>query len=375
MLTFIASAVLGASSSQASAAQPSEEWSTLDRELDALTASLAQPSATPSIGGWIRTRYANAGDVDTDTVAPGSQDLGGFNLDSARLFITGRAADGYGYTLSAEGGDGAISDAAGASVASDVLSLLDAYASVTLGDRGSASIGRFSATFLWSSGIEDRRLMFLDRGFLGEAWDGRDVGFELSGSVDRFNWWAAVQNGSDSTADEYALSSRLSYHVLGEGLRGVEGCNGLGDDEHLTIGVAWFDDTGLDDGTAVGADALFAKGRWSGIAEIVDFDDDVRPGAAINPSTGAVIPSAASITGAETPWNVSVGYMLAPEEWEIAARYQDLDDDDETTVVTAALDRYITGHDAQWTLQFDHVSSDAAALEADVWAVGLTVGF
>lgn len=370
MLTSIASAVLAASSSHASPPQPSKEWSTLDRELDALTASLAQPSTGPTIDGWIRTRYANSGDVDTDTVTPGSQDLGGFNLDNARVSITGQAAEGHAYTISFEAGDAAISDAAGTGVA-----LLDAYASIAVGDWASVSIGRFSATFLWSSGIEDRRLMFLDRGFLGEVWDGRDVGFELSGAVDRFNWWAAVQNGSDSMADEYALSSRLSVHVLGESLCGMEGCHGLGDDEHLTIGVAWFDDTGLDDGTAVGADALFAKGRWSSIAEIVDFDDDVRPGAAINTSTGAVIPSAASVTGAETPWNVSVGYMLAPDEWEIAARYQDLDDDDETTVATAALDRYVAGHDARWTLQFDHADSDAAALEVDVWAVGLTVGF
>ncbi|MFN0243197.1 MAG: porin [Planctomycetota bacterium] len=375
MFTFTASAILATTTSHTPAAPPRHAWSALERELDALTAGLAQPNAGPTVGGWIRTRYANSGDVDTDTVTPSSQDLGGFNLDNARIFITGRAADGYGYTLSAEGGDGAISDAAGASVASDVLSLLDAYASVTLGDWASVSIGRFSSTFLWSSGIEDRRLMFLERGFLGEVWDGRDVGFELSGTVDRFNWWAAVQNGSDSTADEYALSSRLSYHVLGASLRGDEGCHGLHDDEHLTIGVAWFDDARLDDGTAVGADALFAKGRWSSIAEIVDFDDDVRPGAAINSSTGAVIPTAASITGAETPWNVSLGYMLAPDEWEIAARYQDLDDDDETTVVTAALDRYIAGHDAKWTLQFDRARSDAAALEVDVWAVGLTVGF
>lgn len=329
---------------------------------------LASASPQPSglaLGGWLRTRYATSSDVTS-----GGNDLGSFNLDDARLTFSGNVADGYDVVVSVEGGDPAISD-----VTSPGIGLLDAYTAVKLGDSAAVYVGRFSVTFLWSAGIEDRRLVFLDHGFLGEATDGRDVGVEFSGAFDRFNWWAAAQNGSDANGNELALSARASVHVLGDSLCSSEGACGLGDDEHLTVGVAWFDDQNLDDGTAIAADVLFAKGAWSGIAELVDFQDDIRPDAAINTASGIVIPSGTAVTGAETPWNMSVAYMLVPDQWEAALRWQDLDDDADTTIVTAAVSRYTAGHNVKWTLQFDSASSDTATLDTDTLAAGLTVGW
>lgn len=269
------------------------------------------------------------------------------------------------------GRSSAVSDATGSDVA-----LLDAFAAVQLGDWASASIGRFGSTVLWNAGVEERRLLFLDRSFLDEVWDGRDVGVELSGAIEQFNWWAAAQNGADGPAEELGLSARASYHLLGESLCGREGVQGLEPDEqHFTVGVGWFDDTSLDEGTVVGADLIFAKGRWSGVAEIVDFEDDIRPSPSINASTGTLIPSGSAANGAQTPWSATVGYLIASDAWEIAARLQDLDDDAETSVFSAAITWYVDGYDAKWMVQVDSSESDDGALEVGAIALGLTVGF
>jgi hypothetical protein len=344
-------------------------WTALDRELDALALTATSQDKGPSISGWLRSRAAFSSDVDASAAA-GSQDLAGFNMDDIRLVLSGSAAEGWSYTVSLEAGDPAISDASGSGVG-----LFDAYATVALGDQAAVSIGRLSATFLWSSGIGENQRLFLDKTFVGEFWDGRDVGFEISGSAGGFRGWAAVQNGSDSVSEELALSARVSFHVLGDALPACEGSCGLGEARQLTIGAAWFDDTGLDEGTAIGADVFFASGRWSASAEIVDFGDDLGPVAAVNSSTGAVIPGAIGATGAQTSWNAALAFALVPDTWEIAARWQDLDDDAGTTIASASVVRYVAGHSIKWTAQVDSADSDDPALEVDTLAVGLAVGF
>jgi hypothetical protein len=350
------------------------EWSSLDREIDALAAALEEPPSGPDFFGWIRSRWAMSEDVDASSAA-GDQDLGGFNLDSVRLGLSGEIRPGYGYTLSFEAGDALVSDAGGAG-GGGTVSLFDAYASIKLGERAGLTVGRFSATVLWNTGVEERRLLFLDRSFLDESWDGRDVGFELTGSAGPFNAWAAIQNGANGAGQDVAFSARASVHLLGDSLYSREGALGLAPDEqHLTLGVGWFDDQALDDGDALGADLVFAKGRWSAVAEIVDHGRDIAPTPSLNPATGAVLPGSASATGAETPWSATVGYLLVPDKWELGLRWQQLDDDADTTAASAAINRYVAGHDAKWTLQLDTIDSDDPALEADTLAVGLTVGF
>lgn len=348
---------------------PHPHWQELDHAIDELALTATSQDTGPSISGWLRSRAAFSSDVDASAAA-GTQDLGGFNLDDVRLVISGSAAEGWSYTVSLEAGDPAISDASGTGVG-----LFDAYASIALGDQAAVAIGRLSSTFLWSSGVGENRRQFLDKTFLGEVWDGRDIGFELSGSAGPWNGWASIQNGSDAVSEELALSARVSFHVLGDALPACEGCCDLGDAQRLTLGAAWFDDTGLDEGTAVGADAFFASGRWSASAEIVDFGDDLRPVPTVNPSTAVVIPGASGPTGVQTSWNAAVGFALVPGTWEVAARRQDLDDDAGTTIATASVVRYVAGHAVKWTAQFDSADSDDPALEVDTLAVGLAVGF
>ncbi len=351
-------------------AHAGDEWLRLDQEIEALAQASTQAPATPQVHGWITTQFAWSGDVDTST-APGNQHLGGFDLDNARLIISGEAAPGIGYTISAEGGDPAVSDAAGTG-----LALLDAVASVQLHEDLTLTTGRFSVTVLWTAGVEERYLLFLGRSYLDEVWDGRDIGFELYYHPGRFHAWAGVQNGFDGAGDELALNLRANYHLLGNAQYVYEGAQELeADEEHLTLGMGWFDDTSLDDGSALVGELGFAKGRWSAIGEVSDFGDDVQPTPVVNTATGFVIPSGPSAAGSQTAWGATLGYLLVPEAWEIAARFQDLDDAANTTVASASVNRYLAGSAAKVTLEYDIQSSDDPTLDVNTIALGLMAGF
>lgn len=339
----------------------------LDLELHSLAADARPADSTSTLSRWMQSRFAYSGEVDTSG-APGDQDLAGFQIDSARLAWTWTPARDVSGTISVEAGDPAISDSSAPGVG-----LLDAYASVKLAQHVGVSIGRLSQTVLWSSSLDENRRILLDRSFLGEVLDGRDVGVELSASLGRWNAWIAVQNGSDLAGDGLGLSGRLSCSVLGAELPAREGGIAAPDGEHLTVGLAWFDDTDLDDGTLLAADSFFTSGRWGASAEWVDFGDDVRPLPVVNASTGAVVPSVAGAAGAQSAWNATVGFVLEPDAWEIAARWQDLDDTAETTLGTLGVARHAGS--ARWVLQYTHAHSDDMSLDGGAFAVGIFVGF
>jgi hypothetical protein len=88
-------------------------------------------------------------------------------------------------------------------------------------------------------------------------------------------------------------------------------------------------------------------------AEVVDLDEDI---------------------GDATPWDVTGSYMFS-DMYEVAARYEDADDTNDTTVWRVGVNRYTQGHDIKWVAQFASSDSDLAALEVDEFALGLVVSF
>ncbi|MBK7874906.1 MAG: hypothetical protein IPJ77_04015 [Planctomycetes bacterium] len=343
-----------------------------DEELARELAQLAAPPSAGTLSGWLQARYAWSADVD----ANGARALAASQLDTVRLAWSWGDSAPVSGTVSLEAGDPATSDA------ETGVGTLDAFLVLALSSSWSVTVGRFSSTVLWSSGLSARERLFLDSSFLGEAWDGRDVGFEVAFARGRWNAWAAVQNGSDATGDGFALSARVSVQAL----PAREEHDALGSESRLVLGAAWFDDTRLDDGAALVADASYASSRWSIGAEWVDFGEAIGPEPVTNAATGAIVPSIAGAAGARSSWNASGAVGLIAGEWELALRWQDLDDAAETTVATAALVRLVddrrtadgtrgAGPSARWIAQFDHARSTDRDLEHDVFALGLVVGF
>ena len=112
-------------------------WTDLDKEIEALSASLSQDGGT-SFSGWLRTAYVNSGDLEIDDGDGGTNDLGGFAVPNARIRWEGSRGD-YGFFIQYELADGL--GTAPAQQAVDVgfngaagTDLLDAFITFPIGD-------------------------------------------------------------------------------------------------------------------------------------------------------------------------------------------------------------------------------------------------
>ena len=288
-------------------------------------------------------------------------------MDNVRAEFSASQGD-YGIWIALEGVN------SGGTSSNDVH-VYEAYGTFRITDGISGQMGQFRAPFLWSALISNNHQVLLDRTFNGQVWEtaGMQDGVQLSGAFDMLNWWFAFQNGNDSVGEDFRMTARASFNVLGTGIGWQEGAFGASDETQLTIGAAYSDDTNFSDGVSYCVDLGFTQGPFSAHAEMVDYDDDVQFDALINTSTGVLNP-AFTTPSVETPWSATVGYMITPDQYEIIGRYEDLDDLDDTAVWTVGIVRYVVGHDAKWTLQYSSSDSDVAGKEADTVALGLTVG-
>ena len=345
-------------------------WTSLDREIASLQENLSAASAGgPRIGGFLRIRGSFSNDVDIDPVAPGGQDLGGFTLENVRVQVDGDPRAGWRYHVSIEAGHQAELD----TFSGPGVDLLDAWVDADLCKGASVRMGQFCSVFLWAPCNEERNLLFLDRSFIGENWDGRDVGAQLAATYGPLDAWVAVQNGFDGKETHDATTARAAYRVLGEGGWCCEGaCFGGG--HRLVLGAGVFEDRMMEHGPAVGVDALYVQGPFSAHAEVVHYGEDMRPMPDVDTQNGAIIPAMMDPAGAETPWDATVGYAIVPDVWEVALRGQFLDDEMDTSIYSVALNRYVGTRNIKWTAQFDRSQSDDAHLEYGAFGIGLTVG-
>jgi hypothetical protein len=333
------------------------DWSDLDRDLDLLASSLTPAQNGPTISGWIMSSYMSSSDVMF-----GGNDLGGFNLDDARLMLNGGIAN-VSVLLEVDGStdldfsQGVFGSTSGAGA----LAVLDAWAAWNITEELRLQMGNFRVPFLASSLRNANMLLFMDRSLLGNAWAGRDLGLQIGGDWGMWGFAAAVQNGADAQGDDISLAGRI--HVTPMGTPAMhEGGLGATGDPTLTIGAGYYNDDGtIDDRVAFAVDAAFSVGIFSVMAEFVDYDQGI----------GLVVP--ADVITDASPWNIAFGVVAIPDQLEIGVRYEDLDDDEDTTVITLGANWYLQGHAAKWQLNYSTAESDDAAREVDVIQGGLLV--
>jgi hypothetical protein len=341
-------------------------WSGLDKEIEGLTSSLAaDKGAGPKIGGWVITSYRDSSDIDGDSGTAGTQKQSGFQFETVRLEITGDVGD-YGYKISFDAANG--NTDGHASSPNGNLQLKDAYATWKIADQVSGKLGRFKEPLLRSALVSDNRLLFLDRTGLGDILGTRDLGVQLYGGVDLLNWAVAFQDGADGQGNEHKYTVRVTANIVGNGTGMIEGAYGAGDETNVTVGVAYQDDTTLDKGTIIVGEASLNMGPFALAAEIVDFDDG-------NAGTfGKTL--FINDVGGSTPWDVTGSFRIT-EQYEIALRYQDADDSDNTTSYAIGANRYEQGHghDIKWQAQWQEVKTDNAIGDISQFAIGLAVSF
>jgi hypothetical protein len=358
-------ALCGLSAFATNPAPPTDNgWTSLDKEIDSLAASLssAEPSG-PKIGGYIVQSFRHSSD-DYYTGGGGSPDQTGFQFDSVRLEVSGDVTDNYGYKISFDlaSGNGA---GHGASP-NGTVQLRDAYVNWRIAEGLKGRMGRFKETVVSSGMTSEQYLFFFDRTSIGDAFKTRDLGLMILGNWDILAVWLSLQDGSDGQADEYKYTARVAVDVVGTSRKQLtEGAYGDGDDTTLMAAASFQDDTFIDDGMVIAAEAALGLGPFWLAAEVADIDE----------GTAGVFGRTLYVNDAAdtTPWDVTATFAITPE-WEVGVRYEDNDDVDDTIAYRAGVAYYVSGHDLKWQAQWVHIDTDNAIGDSDQVAVGMTLG-
>lgn len=356
-------------------------WSTTDRDLAGLSPSLTQGATGVSVSGFLRSSYASSSDIPGN--AAGTDDLGGFSIDNAQIWVNG-SVGAFAVVVQADAGrmNAGVDDTgtpsnnyqvgqgnfAGNTGGVGSLAVLDAYASWNATEQLKVQLGQFRPAFLGSSLRNENNLLFINRSYLGAEFAFRDQGVQLSGAFGMLNFSVYAQNGGDGAAKEMAYGFRVEATPMGTASNN-EGVLGAADNASLTIGAAYYTNDGANaDEIAMGFDANFTMGVFGVSAEIVDFDNFT--GTNPSPATGA------GLTGSfidATPFNVAASFAVMPDTVELAVRYEDFDDANDTTAITVGANWYLQGHAAKWQANYITTSSDVSATEFDLIQIGLTV--
>jgi hypothetical protein len=334
------------------------EWLELDREIS----SLAAPVMTPAQGGinWsalIRVGYAYS---DDDIAIVGGENLLGAEFDDIDIAASGQVAD-YTWRIS---GDFDFGD----------LTLEDAYVTWQCGEYFSFLFGNHKASSLRSAGLSPENLLFQNRTAIGSVFDSWDNGIKAYGSFeDVFKYYASVTNGANGSASDQRYSVRLEY-LLGEGAGGAEGALGASDEFAGTIGAFYAnadDLSGTDgDDQLMGLDIWGTMGPIGFGGEVLSIDDGI---AATTDEDFLAGPAFVVFDADSTPWDATASYLVN-EEIEVGARYESVDNDDDTSLITVGVNWYQSGHNAKWQASVVDIDSDTDAFEGTIWQVGVVVG-
>ena len=104
--------------------------------------------------------------------------------------------------------------------------------------------------------------------------------------------------------------------------------------------------------------------------EALDYGDDFGPY-----DDGLIDPVSIIQRKHTRPYDVTASWMIARDEWELAARWEDFDDPNDTARLTLGVNHYFEGHDLKWMLDWFSVRSDDSLLESDVVATGFSIRF
>lgn len=296
------------------------EWSALDREVEALTSNLVTAREGISFGAYADVWYTNNSDSDTS----------GFGVNNARLSMSG-GSGGFGafaqYQL--EGG-----------------ALLDAYVTQDLGGM-TLSIGRQKVMWNASSAGAEQDMFFETRSNIGGSFAGRDEGVNLSGG-DGFNWGVGIADGSDGNADEYRMSAHGDMDFGGG----------------MAAGVSYTSD-GFSEGSTIVVDFSYAAESFNLGVEFADVSED---GGAFTGGDGSALATAADALGADSsPWAVAATMPLGGDS-SIGIRYQDADTANGDTSIDVC---YNYGN---WSFQYT-MTDDDTDTGTDTLLAGLQVGF
>jgi hypothetical protein len=375
--TALAIAVAG---SAVNAGTGDNEWTALDSEISGLASSL-KPSQDGT--GWavlLRAVYSMSSD-DLFTGGGTDPDLNGFAFNDIDLAFWGSQGS-YTWRVSADidGNSG------------DDLDLEDAYIRWNCSGYFDSTMGNFKPRLSLSNSVDPEHQLFIDRSALGASGDMWDNGIGVSGGMDQFAWYGGLMNGSNGHTRDHFYFLRGEFN-LGTGAGMYEGAMGSSDTLNGTAGLTFVHDDNQGDADGDGdhdnsAFLLDFGGNVSNIgfgAEIALFQDDFSPVTTDEDFSNIFDGTGSSVLtfGPDSmPWSVYGSYMINPE-WEVAVRYEDLDnaetlnplvDGADNTILSVGANWYRGSGAGKWQAQYSMIDADSAFDDGNILEVGYAVG-
>ncbi len=319
-------------------AASADAWKSFDADLERFVASAQEGTdERVAVHGLFKATWAH---LPNTTVT--GDDTSGFAVDRAQLGIGGQLSEEVGYSLELEGAGG-------------TAVVLDAFGTWKSCEYATLTFGQFRSPAVWESQLHDSELLFILRTDTGELFYTRNRGAMLSGSLDRFHWAAALQNGLDGLQEDNSYSLRAGFDVLGGGVGRRQGAYDTGRHTRLSVGAGYYDEQtegGGSDGDVVVADAQFQLGRFAADGMIGRYRDFANP--------------FFSDRSDSVPFNLSASFMVVEEQIEAAARFQDTDNVRHEKDFTLGVNYYLGGHGLKLQANASYIFSDLDSLDDTV---------
>lgn len=326
-------------------------------------AALVAPDAKSMDVGWLLRMSYDVSNDDLYQDANGN-DVSGVRFADAHVWFSGTVGlfDLY---VELDGAEASGFPPLGGGTLDD-LEVRDAWAKANLCDELELYVGQYKCPLVASGNVTDGGLLFLDRTRIGQLFSmpgAYQPGVALSGEFGPVHAKLAVQNGADGTGEKLGVVARAEYR-FGAGLGLHEGSKSSTGPFDAMFGAAYFEDSsdvggGQEFGSAYAFDSYVSWRGWSAHAEIVDMDEELAGMALGNTTDGA------------QPHSATLGLRLC-ENTEAALRWQNLDDQNRTTLAGVGLNYYLEGHAAK--VQLNVSKFEDRADDGTLFQIGLTLG-
>lgn len=346
------------SAQQSAAGQDKQDGAAQDGDgLDALEQELTDFGREFEAGWNIDVSgYLKFGAVASNTrrVVTNNDRLRGLSLTAARLWVDANV-EGWSVRMGLRGESHSGLGYLGLTGEVDRLRMFELDVRRELSEHVALQLGRIRSPFLQSALYDDNQLLFFERSFLGEDWDGFTTGAALNVRLGDLEGWFGVQDGIDQRGDSVALTGRGLWHITGDrgGMHINEGPFDAPEELAVTVGGAFYLDTETDDVSAQALEAYVSARPLYFAAEVVDKGDGL---------------------GDLYSWGLTAAVLLA-DTFSIQARLENFDRDDGTDVYRVAMTHYVVGHDVKWHLEFADAQSNAPLANLGTVTLGAQFSF
>ena len=330
------------------------------------------------VSGYIQARAAHR-DSDAD-----GRDGDNFSVPRARVAVAGNAGrENIKYKLEVDAGTSSSQDsdldATEPSEQKDAR-VKDAYIDYGVTERGSVRFGQFKFPFSREELISDTAGQFNERSIASQTYAPKrepGIGWQGKGPDGIFEYQITAANGDGEnepnmvesqaldTGDGLRYGGRFVWYPLGEMKYDTPAFQTLDGGSKLALGLAYMvnhDASFLNtvstalpsegtDAETIGAEFQWMIGPFSLLAEYFDRTTD-PDGAPDQDDDG---------------YTLQAGCFVVPKEWEVAARFSEVDQTDDTLLGAGAartqekgiaLNRYIDGHNGKWMLDYILLEND-----------------